>query len=409
MRIKRTFLRGSALGRFFASCVPRGFSEELGLGPAGPGDLSGGRSAPFVMTGPPGPETLINGRRYLYFGGTGYFGLQAHQDMVRAGVKAWRKYGMHSAASRTGFGNNPVLSDLEKRIAEYFGAGDSVYFASGYLSALFMAQGMAGRFDAVFVDENSHFSVLDGAFSARKPLLFYRHMDPSDLRARLRAELKPGQRPLVVTDGVFPAFGAIAPVRELARELEPYDGALCLDDAHGVGVLGENGRGTCEHSGLEPGGGVIMSGTLSKAFGGYGGFVPGTPELISRIRRTVGAYGGTNCVPVPVAAASAKGLELVRSHPEWRRKLRHNVARLRKGMKKLGFDTGDSPVPIVAWTLSGADEMKKVQAALLDRGIAVAYMKYSGTPDCGVLRASVFSSHTDAQIDRLLAELSGLV
>ncbi len=388
MTTRRAFLRNSVTGRLSASCR---------------------RPASLVMTAAPGPETVINGRKYIYFGGTGYFGLHGHAEIMRSGTAALKKYGMHSAASRTGFGDNPVLLEAEKKIAGYFGTEASLYYVSGYLNGLFMAQGMADKFDLAFADETSHFSVMDGIFSARKPVIIYKHRDPSDLRAKLRSKLKAGQRPLVITDGVFPTFGVIAPVPEIVKELEPYNGILCLDDAHAVGVLGANGRGTCEHFGLKPGGRIIMSGTLSKAFGGHGGFIPASSALIRKIRRTVGAYGGATSPPTPIAAGSAKGIELVQRHPEWREKLWRNVARVKKGMRELGFDAGDTPIPIVTWTLASSEEMKKIQKKLLDRGIAVAYLRYVGAPEGGVLRASIFSAHTDAQIDKLLEELKRLV
>jgi 7-keto-8-aminopelargonate synthetase-like enzyme len=406
MTTRRAFLRNSALGLVFAPCTIRAFAEELGVEP---GQLPPGQTPPFVMDSAPGPETVINGRKYIYFGGTGYFGLHGNAEMIQVAIDALNKYGMHSATSRTMFGNNPVLLDAEKKIAGYFGTEDSLYFVSGYLSGLFMAQGMADQFDVAFADETAHFSIRDGVFSTRKPVVFYKHRDPADLRAKLKSELKAGQRPLVITDGVFPTFGVIAPVPEIVKELEPYNGILCLDDAHAVGVLGANGRGTCEHFGMKPGDRIIMSGTLSKAFGGHGGFIPASAAFIQKIKQTVGAYSGASSPPTPIAAASVKGIELVEGHPEWREKLRRNVARIKKGLRKLGFDVGDNPMPVVTWALASAEEMKKVQQALLDRGIALPYTKYIGAPAGGVLRASIFSAHTDAHIDKLLEELKKLV
>jgi 7-keto-8-aminopelargonate synthetase-like enzyme len=406
MTTRRAFLRSSSLGLFFAPYSLRAFAEELGLDPT---QLPPGQTAPFVMESAPGAETVINGRKYVYFGGTGYFGLHGNPEMIQAGIEAFGKYGMHSATTRSGFGNNPVLLDAEKKIAGYFGTEDALYFVSGYFSGLFMAQGLADQFDLAFVDETAHFSINDGINSTRKPVVFYKHRDPSDLRSKLKSELKPGQRPLVITDGVFPTFGVIAPVPDIIKELEPYNGILCLDDAHSVGVLGAHGRGTCEHFGLKPGDRLIMSGTLSKAFGGHGGFIPASAAFIQKIKQTVGAYSGASSTPTPIAAASAKGIELVQSHPEWREKLRQNVARIKKGLRRLGFDVGDSPMPVVTWTLASADDMKKVQGELLDRGIALPHLKYVGAPSGGVLRASIFSTHTDAHIDQLLEELKKLV
>ena len=381
-------------------------TRRTSLRNSAPGSLS---APSFIMGGAPGPETLLNGRKCIYFGGTGYFGLHGNAEIMRAAIAALRKYGMHNAASRTGFGDNPVLLAAEKKIAGYFGTEESLYFVSGYLNGLFMAQGMAGDFDLAFADENSHFSVMDGIFSARKPVVLYKHRDAFDLRAKLKARLKAGQRPLVITDGVFPAYGAIAPVPEIISALAPYNGILCLDDAHAVGVLGANGRGTCEHFGIKSGGRIVMSGTLSKAFGSHGGFIPGSSAFIRKIRQTVSAYGGATSPPTPIAAGSIRGIELVQRHPEWREKLWRNVARVKKGMRELGFDVGDTPVPIVTWTLPSANEMKRVQKKLLARGVAVAYLKYAGAPEGGVLRASIFSAHTGAQIDKLLEELKKMV
>jgi glycine C-acetyltransferase/8-amino-7-oxononanoate synthase len=370
---------------------------------AAPADPGTGQALPFSMESAPGAETVINGRRCLYFGGTGYFGLHGNAEMMKAGIEAFQ-WCTHSATTRAGFGNNPVLLDVEKKLADFFGAEEAVYFVSGYFNALFLAQALAADYDAAFIDETSHFSVRDGVRTTGKPVFAYKHRDPADLRARLETVLKAGQRPLVMTDGVFPTFGEIAPVPDLIECLKPYDGILALDDAHAVGVLGENGRGTYEHFGVS-GPRLHYAGTLSKAFGGHGGFLPASSALVKRVRETVGAYAGSSPTPTPIAAASAKGLDLVKAHPEWRRRLRENTARMKSGMRAMGFDVKDTPVPIVTWTLKTAEEMKRIQAALLAEGIAVAYLKYVGAPAGGVLRATVFSTHMPAHIDRLLGEL----
>ncbi len=356
-----------------------------------------------VMGGPPGAVTVIDGKRCVYFGGTGYFGLQGHPELIRAGIEAFRTFGTHGATSRAGFGNNPVLGAVEARLKEFFGTADAAYFGSGYLSALILAQALEEDFDAVFVDESAHVSVADGAAAAKKPVFPFHHRDPADLERILKAKLRPGRRPLVLTDGVFPVYGRIAPIPDYVRALTPYRGLLAVDDAHGAGVLGPNGRGTIEHFGLEPGSAHI-AGTLSKAFGGHGGFIVGGKRLIGRVR-VQGAYLGSTPTPTPIAAASAKGLELVRTHPGLRARLRKNVARAKAGLKRIGVDADETPVPIVAWSLRTSAAMKKVQRALFERGIAVALMKYPGTPAQGVLRVTLFSTHTTAQIDELIDAL----
>jgi len=400
---RREFLSQS-LSALIALNIPSGHlrdDDEPPLGNAAPA------ADGFVMESAPGPETVINGRRVLYFGGTGYFALHGHPECIEAGVAAFRKYGCHSATSRTGFGNTPVQIELERKIAEYFGTEDSIHFVSGYLDNLFLVQALRERIGAIFIDDTAHFSIRDAVYSALKPVHTFKHRDPEDLTRQLKARLKAGDVPLVMTDGIFPTFGLIAPVPELAKILEPYQGYLCIDDSHSVGVLGPNGRGTYEHFGISSER-CLYAGTMSKAFGGHGGFIPASKAFIDHIKATCGAYPGATPSPTPAMAASIKGLEIVGREPERRERLRRNVTRMKSGLRTMGFETNDNPVPIATWALKSAGDMKRVQAELFDRGIAVALSKYVGAPAGGVLRASIFSEHTPAQIDRLLDELKRL-
>lgn len=424
MADRREFLRAAAAGAFGLKSIGgggggerRGIPGDLGRAPGSPGyveDVEGlGLEGPspsgdmFVMESAPGPETVISGKRYVYFGGTGYFALQSHPDVIAAAVEALRTYGIHSATSRTGFGNNPVLLACERALADFFGTEDAVHFVSGYFDSMVLAQALSDRYDLAFVDETAHFSVMDGIASARRPFVTFRHRDPEDLARKLRRELRPGQRPLLLTDGVFPTFGVLAPLPDYVKVLEPYGGTVAIDDCHGVGVLGANGRGTVEHFGLSLGERLVMAGTLSKAFGGHGGFVVGSKSFCAKVR-ALGIYPGATQSPTPAVAASIKGIEIVTAHPELRERLRANVAAVKDGLRKLGFALNDSPMPIVTWTMGSGDEMKAVQRALMDKGVAVAYSRYVGAPAGGVLRASVFSEHTPAHIDKLLAGLAGL-
>lgn len=358
-----------------------------------------------VMQSPPGAEVILDGRRCLYFGGTGYFGLHGHPAVIRAGVRAFKKYGTHNATSRAGFGNNPVLLEVEASLREFFQEEDAVYFGSGYLGSLVLTQALSPEADVLFVDESAHFCINDAIRSPGKPVFRFRHRDPDDLAKKLRRRLSGRQRPVVLTDGVFPIYGRIAPVPEYAEVLSPYGGLIAIDDAHGAGVLGANGRGTYEHFEMK-GPGLYYCGTLSKAFGGHGGFVAGKKGFIGRIRVSVGAYIGSTPTPTPVAAATAKGIEILLRHPEHRERLRRNAAALKKGLKSLGIAVEDSPVPIAAWCMRTEKEMLRVQERLMRRGIAVPRLKYVGAPASGVLRVTVFSTHTLGQIKRLLEELA---
>ncbi|MCX7975115.1 MAG: pyridoxal phosphate-dependent aminotransferase family protein, partial [Candidatus Aminicenantes bacterium] len=270
-----------------------------------------------MMETAPGAEVIINGRRLIYFGGTGYFGLQGHPEVIKAGIEAFRQYGVHVATSRISFGNNPVLLTLEKKIADFFGTEAAIYLASGYFINLTLVQGLSHLYEKIYMDELAHFSIRDAVYSARKPVLTFRHRDPEDLKKKIRAELKANERPLVITDGLFPIFGSLAPVEAYLPLIEEYNGLLCLDDAHAVGILGPKGRGTFDYFGLK-GDRLFFGATLSKAFGGYGGFIPGTRDFLEKVRLTVGVYKGATPAPTPIAAATLKAIDLVAQHPEWR-------------------------------------------------------------------------------------------
>lgn len=375
-----------------------------------------------IMQSPPGSHTTIDGRRYLYFAGTGYLGLQGHPDVIRAACEATQEFGIGSATSRTGFGDTPPTLEVERRGAELFGAHDAFYFASGYMGNSILVLMLEGSFDSVFVDELSHYCVLEAARLAGRPLFRFRHRDAQHLREKLKTELQPAQRPLVMTDGVFAARGTIAPVAEYRAVLSDYPGSvLLIDDAHALGVLGANGRGTLEHAGLFDSAvngeidpqqrlRLLLCGTLSKAVGGFGGIIPGSRRFIERLKTTSHYYGGASAPPVPAAAATARALELIAADPGMRTRLWKNVDAVKNGLGRMGLEAGDTPVPIICLTVGDAENMRRIQQELMQRGIVIAYMAaYSGLGPQGALRLAVFSTHTEDMIEQLLDQLRRLV
>ena len=239
---------------------------------------------------------------------------------------------------------------MNKRPRPFSDAERAVYFTSGYLGAAILLQGLSDSYDAIFVDDAAHSSIWSGARSTGAPVRPFRHVQPDDLAAQLSQHVRPGDRPLVIGDGVFPISGEIAPVPAYVKVLEPYPGAmLCLDDAHAAGVLGADGRGTIEHWALARAPSVQIHSvhTLSKALGGFGGILAGSAELVEHLARRAAAYGGASPPPLPAAAASAAALGLVRAEPERRTRLRANIARARTGLRALGWPLDDTPVPIL--------------------------------------------------------------
>jgi 8-amino-7-oxononanoate synthase len=375
-----------------------------------------------VMQSPPGPETVIDGRRYLYFAGTGYLGLHGDPEVIRAACEAMQRYGLGSATTRAWFGNTPPTLDAERLAAEFFAADDAFYYASGYWGTQILLDALADATDAFFVDEHSHFSVHEPARRSGKPLWQFAHRDAEDLRRQLRARLRAGQRPLVLSDGVFAVRGAIAPVVEYRQVLLDFPGAgMMLDDAHAVGVLGTHGRGTWEYAGLWSEGvnapnpsrqppALYSCATTSKALGGFGGIIAGSAEFVARLKSTGHYYDGASAPPIPAAAATAKAIELLIQDPARRARLAENVTCLKHGLRRLGLTVDDSPVPIVCLILGSSDNMRRIQRELLDRGIVVAFAGgYSGVGDAGALRVAVFATHTEAMIQELLNQLAGLL
>ncbi|MBN2474157.1 MAG: pyridoxal phosphate-dependent aminotransferase family protein [Pirellulales bacterium] len=379
-----------------------------------------------IMQSPAGPHTVIDGRRYLYFVGTGYLGLQGHPELIRAACDAARQYGIGSANSRTAFGNLPPTLDVERQAAECFGFDEAFYFASGYVGNHILALHLEDRYDAVFVDEFSHYCVMEASRLTGRPVWKFRHADPEDLAAALRRHLKPGQRPWIASDGVFAARGDMAPLADYANVLADYSGAvMCIDDAHGLGVLGTGGRGTLEHTGLLADDGLVLAnlepdgadrprrlfcGTLSKAFGGYGGIIPGTRGFIERLKSTSPYYRGASAPPAPAAAATARALQIVRTRPEMRARLWKNVGTVKAGLCRLGLETNDTPVPIVCLQIGDAENMQRIQRELMQQGIVIAYMAaYAGLGPEGALRIAVFATHTEEMIQQLLDTLQKLV
>lgn len=372
-----------------------------------------------VMESAPGPETIVDGRRYLYFAGTGYLGLQGHPAVIAAAAEASRRYGIGSATTRAWFGSTPPLVELESLAARFFSAEEAVVLPSGYLGNLAMIQVLRDSFEVVFLDELAHASLEDAARVTGKPVVRFASRDLAALEKSLAEHLPSRGRPLLATDGVFSVLGVIPPLDAYLKLLSKYPrSGLLVDDAHGVGVLGAHGRGTLEELGVLPSGGnrdpsvsitewpaVYLTTTLSKALGGFGGLLPGAASYVQRLR-SLPLYAGASGLCVPAAAASAKAVEIVMALPELRAALHRNVTRLKNGLRQLGLEVEENRVPIVALRLGDAQRTQQIQQELARQGILVAYAHdYRGAGPGGLIRIAVFANHTLAMIDRLLDTL----
>lgn len=369
-----------------------------------------------LMESAPAPETVIDGVRYLYFGGTGYLGLAAHPEVIEAGCEAMRRYGVHSATTRARFGTNPPVRDVERMAARFFGTGASFYFGSGYVANHIMLAALAEQADVIVVDEGAHYCLLEAAASTRLPVVPFPHRDPE----AMRKASEPYRRLIVMADAVCPSTGECAPVRDYLDILAAREEAtLLLDDAHGFGVLGPAGRGlydelslwdSVNRTGQEGGPRLAVCGTLAKALGGFGGIIPGSSAFVERVRTSSHFFDGASAPASAIAGASAKALEIVIRDPSLRTKLNQNSDQLRDGLRDLGLRVPASRSAHMGVTVGDATNMQRICGALMKRGIMVPYIgQYTGLPAEGVLRFAVFATHTRAQIDFLLAELRSVL
>jgi 7-keto-8-aminopelargonate synthetase-like enzyme len=375
----------------------------------------------WMMEGPPAAEAIVNGRRVLYFAGTGYLGLQSHPALIAAARQAVEQFGIHTATSRSGYGTSPPLEEVERRACEFLGAEDAMYLVSGYATNAAMAAAFAGRFDCAIIDEHAHDSLVESIAHLgplARPAIRFRHGDADHVRDLLAGATAQGARPLVLTDGVFAASGDLAPLADYVAMMARHTAAaLVVDDAHGLGVLGERGRGSLELAAVpadlinrdfdEPAAARIFhTSTLSKAIGGHGGTIAGSKKFLDRIRRASGWFRGASAPAAPVAAATAEGLKIVASTPALREALAANVCSLRKSLCDLGLDVAQTPSPIIGLRLGNAAAMQRVHEKLIADGILIGYTRdYAGVGADGMLRIAVFATHTPAMLERLVDTL----
>ncbi|MCP5054498.1 MAG: pyridoxal phosphate-dependent aminotransferase family protein, partial [bacterium] len=354
----------------------------------------------YIMESELGAQTIINQNLVDYFGGCSYFGFQVHPEVIRAACDAALRYGISSATSTAGYGNNPVLIDLEEKVSQFFGTQDVVHYASGCLGNFILVVGLKEDFDVIFVDKESHYTIKSAMSIVDKPQFEFEHMDAEDLSRKLKQHLKPSQRPLVLCDGIFPVSGELSPTPQYAEVMKDIEGAMiCVDDAHATGVIGKKGYGSFEYFGLQ-GKGRYSAGVFSKALGGHGGLIVGEKDFIAKLKTNSPLANACSTTPIPAAAATSKALEILHNNPKMRENLWENTFYAKKGLRDIGFDIDDTPVPIICLSDSNHSnknmDCQKLQKELFEKNIAVTYIPgggYTSVPKNGAIRISIFCSH----------------
>jgi 7-keto-8-aminopelargonate synthetase-like enzyme len=342
------------------------------------------------------------GRRLVYFAGCDYFRFASHPAVLAAARTALRRFGLNVAASRVTTGNHPLYRQLETTLARFFRSDRAILVPSGYAANAVAAQALADRVDHAFIDAAAHPSLFDAAAQLRCPLCSFGHADPNDLRRQLARHGNP-TRPLVLTDGLFARTGALAPLPALLDLLPPH-GWLLVDDAHAAGVLGPSGRGSPACFQLRARR-LIRTGTLSKAFGAFGGFVLAPGSFADHLLNLSRQFAGSTPLPPPLAAAALAALRLFARDRARRQRLARNIARVKDPLRAAGLALPPTPAPIVAVVAPGPTATARLQRALLRQGIYPSLIHYPGGPRSGYFRFTLSSEHRPAQLDALVAVL----
>ena len=357
-----------------------------------------------VLDSPQGVEITIDGKQLLSFCSNDYLGLANHPDVIAAFHRGLDQYGAGSGAAHLVTGHSRAHHELEEALADFTGRPRALLFSTGYMANLGVMSALLGRGDHVFEDRLNHASLLDGARLSEAKLRRYAHNDMGQLAAALSSAAK-GES-LVATDGVFSMDGDIAPLVTLSETAARHAAWLMVDDAHGLGVLGRNGRGSVDAAGLDGRAVPVMVGTLGKAFGTFGAFVAGSEALIETLIQSARTWIYTTALPPAVAVATTAALAHVRED-DWRREqLTQLVARFRQGAAQLGLQLAQSATPIQPLVVGSAADAVSLSEALRERGILVTAIRPPTVPEgTARLRVTFSAAHTGAQVDRLLEGL----
>jgi 8-amino-7-oxononanoate synthase len=378
------------------------------------------------------PEIIIGGKRYVNFGVNGYLGLGEHPKVRASIAEAAGVCGTGSAASRWTGGTQSVHRELEKAIARFkdpTGKKDALVFTAGYLTNVGAIPGLMapqllpfthkdintmkptwGK-GIIYSDRLNHRSIVEGCMLAESysfgevSVQRYRHCDPNHLERLLRKTN--GERKMIVTDGVFSLHGHIAPLKDIAELAEKYDALVYVDDAHGIGVLGENGRGTSEYCGVEDRVQIQM-GTFSKALGGSGGYVVADAEIVEYLRYEAASYIFQTAMPPAAATGLITAINILASEEgaALRKRLHDNRVYLSQQLAMMGFNTLSSPSQIIPILVGNEARTKEVAAHLKRAGIFTFSYMYPAVPiGQAIIRINIMASHTREHLDRLLNAL----
>jgi 8-amino-7-oxononanoate synthase len=350
---------------------------------------------------------IAGGRELVDFSSNDYLGLARHPALAAAMGECAAQRGAGSGASHLITGHGREHARLEEELAAFTGRERALLFSTGYMANLAVMAALAGRNECVLLDRLCHASLIDGARLSGARLRRYGHADAESAVRLLTGDAR--HTALIATDGVFSMDGDLAPLPQLARAARAADAWLMVDDAHGLGVVGESGRGVLEHFGLNAADVPILVGTLGKAFGSFGAFVAGAADLIEFLIQKARAYIYTTALPQPVAAATRAALALVQAQGWRRERLAALTARFRHAALAAGVPLGASLTPIQPVVLGSPAAALGAQRELEAAGLWVVAIRPPTVPAGSArLRVTLSAAHTEAQVDTLVEHLASI-
>ncbi len=352
-----------------------------------------------------GVHCVIDGKQVLSFCSNDYLGLANHPAVKQACIGAVEKYGVGSGAAHLINGHNQLHHDCEQRLAEFTGRDRALLFSNGYMANLAIASALLGRKDTAYQDRLNHASLIDGAKLSGARLIRYRHNDINHLETLL-GKVDAYHRSLLMTDGVFSMDGDCADLVAIAGLCHKYDIGCMVDDAHGLGVLGDSGGGLLQSLNLDQQQVPVLMATLGKAIGTAGAFVAGSDELIETLIQQARPYIYTTASPPAISAATLCSLDLVEQE-SWRRaKLDELIGYLRRGLSHRDFELMASNTPIQPVIIGDNHRALELSNSLLQQGILVSAIRPPTVPPGSArLRITLSAAHDKTDIDRLLGAL----
>lgn len=349
-------------------------------------------------------EVIINGQKVLMFGSNCYSGLVNDPRIKEAAIEATRKYGTGCAGSPFLNGTLDLHKKLEARIAEYIGKEDVMIYSTGFEVNLGVVSCLTGREDYILWDEQDHASIIEGRRLSFSQSLKYKHNDMDSLEKQLQ-RCEPDKVKLIVTDGVFSMEGDVANVPEIVRLAKKYDASVMVDEAHGIGVFGEGGRGTVNHFGLTNDVDLIM-GTFSKSFASLGGFIATDKEITNFLRHHSRSYIFTASITPASTAAALKAIDIMIEEP-WRQEHLWEMTNYAlDGFRNMGCEIGHTSTPIIPLFIRDNFKTFAITRDLLEEGIFVnPVVSPAVAPQDTLIRFSLMATHTKEQVTTALEKI----